>query len=117
VFIDRDEITIVYGADVEKWCRRYGLDAFECPCHDCGAIRRTVLPFIFETVAGLIAEFCPCGSTNRPYVIVGVGGDLINTPGFLADLGARAKARRKRLAAERKKRERAQKRAEKRATR
>jgi len=96
VFIDRDDINLAHGVSTEKWCKRWDLQPFTCPCSNCGAPRTTTIPFFDDQIRGLIAEFCQCGTKDRPYCIVGVGGDLLD-PSFIKGVLDRRHARRKRL--------------------
>lgn len=70
----RERFLLVYGISTEAWCKRYGIDVYEAPCSNCGAIRRITQPFFFRKLRGLIAEFCPCGSDDRPYAVVSTTG-------------------------------------------
>ena len=62
----------VHGVDLQKWCKRYGVEPFDVPCADCGRLVSVNIPFMAgRGRRGLIAKRCQCGSGNCPMVFVG----------------------------------------------
>ena len=71
-FVRRSRILRVLGVDWRTWARRYDLAPFTTPCVNCGAQRVTDVPFAIGDQRGLIADACPCGTTDAPYCVVRV---------------------------------------------
>lgn len=60
----------VHGITAEEWTRRYGVQPFSYPCHDCGRMCTTTIPFAQGTLRGLASPTCACGNEKTPYAMV-----------------------------------------------
>ena len=65
-----DDFMVVHGQDPDAWARRYGLEPESVECHECGAEKRTTIPFFHGEYRGLMAPPCPCGSKSRTWCLV-----------------------------------------------
>ena len=60
---------MIYGITVEQWQKKYPeLEPFDYPCHECGRILTTSIPFAWKQIVGLTAPECECGFKGTPYV-------------------------------------------------
>lgn len=67
-FLTRDEFLSLYGdVDWKIFASKYGIEAFNKLCENCGAIMATTIPILSKTRAGLKSPDCACGNTNSNY--------------------------------------------------
>lgn len=78
MLLGRNRFVTLPGTDPVRWAARYGIRSYTGPCHACGAMLTTSLPFAHGSLRGLVAPPCACGNTSTPYCVVRVdGGDVL----------------------------------------
>ena len=69
---------VVYGVDIDSWCKKYGLEPFIVPCFICGNDMLVNIPFIAKNRRGIISEPCRCGDDNVPFSYIDLNFDELN---------------------------------------
>ncbi len=87
----------VHGANLEAFCRKYGLEPFEVECGNCpGVIIKVNIPALDKHMAALVCEPCKCGNTPGQYTSRSIDGDVFGAiEARNAERAALQKSRRK----------------------
>ena len=81
MIVNVDACLTLVDANPDEFAARHGITPLVTNCDDCGAEKRTTIPFAKGRIRGLKAPLCRCGSQSRTYCLVAIRGCLFDGRG------------------------------------